>query len=61
MSRTRGGGRRTTKWLTVGAILPVGVIASESEGWGEADGWGRSVSEREQGERAGDFARERAG
>jgi hypothetical protein len=55
------GGRRTTKWLTGGATLPVGVITSESEGWGEADGWGRFVSERERGERAGDFARERAG
>jgi hypothetical protein len=42
-----GRGRRTTKWLTVGVTLPVGVIASESEGWGEADGWGRFVSQRE--------------
>jgi hypothetical protein len=61
MSRTRGGERRTTKWLTGGATLPMGAIASESEGWGEADGWGRFVSERGRGEHAGDFARERAG
>jgi hypothetical protein len=43
MGRTRGGGIRTTTWLTGGATLPVGVIASE----GEADGWGRFVRERE--------------
>ena len=29
MGRTRGGGRRTTKWLTAGAGLPVGVSVRE--------------------------------
>jgi hypothetical protein len=53
MGRTRGGGRRTTTWLTGGATLPMGVIASE----GEADGWGRFVSERERERRAGWRAR----
>jgi hypothetical protein len=38
---------RTMKRLTSGATLPVGVIASVGEGWGEADRWGRFVSERE--------------
>jgi hypothetical protein len=48
---------RTTKRLTSGATLPVGVIASEGEGWGEADGWGRFVSEREAERGAGWRAR----
>jgi hypothetical protein len=48
---------RTTKRLTSGATLPVGVIASEGEGWGEADGWGRFVSEREAERGAGLRAR----
>jgi hypothetical protein len=38
-----------TTWLTGGATLPVGVIASK----GEADGWGRFVKERESAGRAG--------
>jgi hypothetical protein len=48
---------RTTKRLTSRATLPVGVIASEGEGWGEADGWGRFVSEREAERGAGLRAR----
>jgi hypothetical protein len=46
---------RTTKRLTSGATLPVGVIVSER--WGEADGWGRFVSEREAKRGAGLRAR----
>jgi hypothetical protein len=57
MGRTRGGGRRTTTWLTGWATLPVGVIASE----GEADGWGRFVSERERAQGGLARAREQAG
>jgi hypothetical protein len=46
---------RKTMRLTGGAGLPMRESASE-RGWR----WGWRVSERERGERAGDFARERA-
>jgi hypothetical protein len=48
--------RKTTR-LTGGASLPV----RESARARGAGGWGWRVSERERGERAGDFTRERAG
>jgi hypothetical protein len=44
--RDEGTAGKTTKRLTSGAILPVGVIASEARD-GAADGWGWLVSERE--------------
>jgi hypothetical protein len=42
-----GGGTGRCPTSLCGATLPVGVIASVGEGWGEADRWGRFVSERE--------------
>jgi hypothetical protein len=53
MDRTRGGGRRTTKWLTAGAGLPVGVSVRERGRL--AGGVGSSARERER--RAGWRAR----
>jgi hypothetical protein len=50
--RDEGTTGKTTKRLTSGAILPVGVIASEARD-GAANGWGRLVSERERERRAG--------
>jgi hypothetical protein len=58
--RDEGTAGKTTKRLTSGAILPVGVIASEARD-GAADGWGRLVSERERERRAGWRACARAG
>jgi hypothetical protein len=51
MGRTRGGGRRTTKWLTAGAGLPVGVSVRERGRL--AGGVGSSARERESAGRAG--------
>jgi hypothetical protein len=50
--RDEGTAGKTTKRLTSGATLPVGVIASEARD-GAADEWGRLVSERESAGRAG--------
>jgi hypothetical protein len=58
--RDEGTTGKTTKRLTSGATLPVGVIASEAMD-GAADGWGRLVSERERERRAGWRARAGAG
>jgi hypothetical protein len=60
--RDEGTAGKTTKRLTSGATLPVGVIASEARD-GATDGWGRLVSERERESagRAGARAREQAG
>jgi hypothetical protein len=55
MGRTRGGGRRTTKWLTTGAGLPVGVSVRERGRL--AGGVGSSARERERERRAGWRAR----
>jgi hypothetical protein len=54
--RDEGTVGKTTKRLTSGATLPVGVIASEARD-GAADGWGRLVSERERAQ--GGLARSR--
>jgi hypothetical protein len=56
MGRTRGGGRRTTKWLTARAGLSVG--ASVRERGRLAGGVGSSARERERGR---ERERERAG
>jgi hypothetical protein len=50
--RDEGTAGKTTKRLTSGATLPVGVIASEARD-GAADEWGRLVSERESAGQAG--------
>jgi hypothetical protein len=59
MGRMRGGGRRTTKWLTARAGLPVGV--SMRERGRLAGGVSSSARERERERRVGWRAREQAG
>jgi hypothetical protein len=58
MGRTRGGGRRTTKWLTAGAGLPVGVSVRERGRL--AGGVGLSARERERAQGGLARAREHA-
>jgi hypothetical protein len=57
MGHTRGGGRRTTKWLTAGAGLPVGVSVGERGRL--AGGIGSSSRERERERAQGGLARAR--